>query len=205
MQDAEETEIGNNAIVASLALQALIMTAVGVALWWATGRAVGDFISFSSREVAIGLAIGAAFMATSLAISWIAPQFRRSLIAEQAENAPGSRKPFTPIQAVLISIFAGIGEEALFRGGILITLAGYLHPYAAIAISAALFAFLHLQSRRIILIIFIAGCLYGLAFHISGSLLAVMVGHAVYDIWAMLRSQREMAHQGFYDEKVQDS
>ena len=196
-----QTNISNWKAVALLAAQSVVMVGLGVAIWWFSGRPLDSFISIHSRDIVIGLAIAGGLIAVAITIFFAAPDFRKSILLEQAENAPEFQQPFNAVQIVAISIGAGVGEEVLFRGGLQTLLGDYLPFPLAIATVSALFAVLHLQSRRIAVIIFAVGCIFGLAYYLSGSLLAVILGHTLYDIYALARSQQEMTRQGYYSKQ----
>ena len=97
---------------------------------------------------------------------------------------------------MIVSLGAGIGEEALFRGGVQ-TLAGeYMPAPLAVLVASALFAFVHMAKPPIAAIIFSIGVLFGTIYWQTGSLLMVMIGHALYDVFAIWYLQKEMHRLG---------
>ncbi|PCM43621.1 CPBP family intramembrane glutamic endopeptidase [Marinobacter sp. ANT_B65] len=85
----------------------------------------------------------------------------------------------------LLSVFAGIGEELLFRGA----LQGWLtaHTGAAIAILSAsvLFGLVHYVSFTYFIVATVLGLVLGAAYTFTDSILLVMVWHSVYDMLAL--------------------
>ena len=73
-------------------------------------------------------------------------------------------------------------------------------PVAGIAISALAFALIHMARPLITAIILLIGVVFGLVFWWTGSLLTVMIGHAVYDVWALRVLHRELGRLGYLDD-----
>lgn len=85
----------------------------------------------------------------------------------------------------LLSVFAGVGEELLFRGA----LQGWLveHTNTAVGVLAAsvLFGLVHYASFTYFVVATCLGLVLGLAYAITDSLLLVMIWHGVYDMIAL--------------------
>ncbi|WP_239985739.1 CPBP family intramembrane glutamic endopeptidase [Marinobacter salexigens] len=85
----------------------------------------------------------------------------------------------------LLSVFAGVGEELLFRGA----LQGWLveHTNTAVGVLAAsvLFGLVHYASFTYFVVASCLGLVLGLAYEATESLLLVMVWHGVYDMIAL--------------------
>ena len=101
---------------------------------------------------------------------------------------------------VFISLCAGVGEEALFRGGLQTFLGDYLGAPLAIVLSSAVFAAIHLGKPVITLLLLVVGLIFGTVFWLTGSLLAVTIGHALYDIWALRYLHCEFLRLGLVGE-----
>jgi membrane protease YdiL (CAAX protease family) len=86
---------------------------------------------------------------------------------------------------VLLSLMAGIGEEALFRGVIQAGLAERLPAPVAVGIAALLFGLGHWVSRSYALLAGVIGAYLGLLFLLTGNLLAPIITHALYDVAAL--------------------
>lgn len=89
-------------------------------------------------------------------------------------------------QLAIISILAGICEEALFRGLIQSWLTPLVGPWVAIAIASVAFGFAHPINRAYIIAATVTGIYLGLLFWMTGDLLAPIVAHAVYDFLALI-------------------
>jgi membrane protease YdiL (CAAX protease family) len=87
----------------------------------------------------------------------------------------------------VVSLAAGLGEELLFRGLLLDGLAsgGGVAPALALALSSLAFGLAHPLSRLYVLVVTLAGFWLGGLFLLTGSLLAPIVAHALYDFVAL--------------------
>lgn len=113
----------------------------------------------------------------------------------QFETNP-ALKDFTESPSVALTItlavftigLVPVFEEMMFRGMLQTTLRGYLtRPWAAILITAILFALLHPTTHWPAL--FILGCAFGYAYEKSGSLLRSIFFHALFNGANVLASQ----------------
>ena len=92
----------------------------------------------------------------------------------------------TPLAAlVIISILAGVGEEALFRGVLQQGLARVITPGAALVVLSALFGLVHPVSIAYIVYAAVAGLYFGTLALATDNLVAPMVAHALYDFIAL--------------------
>ncbi|WP_299582799.1 CPBP family intramembrane glutamic endopeptidase [uncultured Microbulbifer sp.] len=89
------------------------------------------------------------------------------------------------VQIVLLSIAAGVCEELLFRGFLQTWLSQLSSPVLGLLGASLVFALLHWASLIYVLLIFFFGLILGLAYQVSGSLLGVIVWHALYDFFAL--------------------
>jgi membrane protease YdiL (CAAX protease family) len=67
---------------------------------------------------------------------------------------------------------------------------------AAIILASLLFVVLHLGSRGVSAFIFAHSLTFGMAYHLTDSLVGVMLAHTSFDIWALAMLQRELAREG---------
>ncbi len=84
-----------------------------------------------------------------------------------------------------ISLLAGLGEETLFRGVIQPGLAGPLGPVAAVAVTSVLFGLCHFLTPTYALMAALIGLYLGTLTEATGSLMAAVVVHALYDFIAL--------------------
>jgi membrane protease YdiL (CAAX protease family) len=90
-----------------------------------------------------------------------------------------------PVALALVALFAGLGEETLFRGVIQPALAMHLPVWAALAGTAALFGIAHWITPTYALLAGIVGAYLGGLLLVSGNLLVPIVAHALYDLVAL--------------------
>ncbi|MEO1252431.1 MAG: CPBP family intramembrane glutamic endopeptidase [Pseudomonadota bacterium] len=97
---------------------------------------------------------------------------------------------FTPVRILLMSLFAGVFEELLFRG-VLQSGIDKIAPVAvAIIASNILFGVLHWRTALYALIAGVIGAWLGLIFWLTGNLLAPMIAHGFYDLVALAVTAR---------------
>lgn len=102
---------------------------------------------------------------------------------------------FTPARILVIALGAGISEEILFRG----VLQGFAMERAPIALAIIgpniLFGLLHARSALYAIIAGLVGCWLGLVYWLSGNLLAPIIAHALYDVYALDITRRAIGLQ----------
>ena len=184
-----------------IGLQALAFIAVSLALWSLSDRPLAAFVTFGAGEAGLGLALALALIATSAALSAALPGYVEWLVRSQARNYPFLKHGLSLRAIVFVSLCAGIGEEAFFRGAMQTLLGDVLPMPVALALASALFALIHFAQPFISALIFVIGCLFGVVYWQTGSLLTVMVAHAVYDVYALWALQRAMHRFGVFDEE----
>lgn len=86
---------------------------------------------------------------------------------------------------ITLSIFAGVGEELLFRGAVQGWLAESVGDLAAIIIASLLFGLVHFISFAYFLVAAGLGLLLGSIYTVSESIVLVMIWHTVYDVIAL--------------------
>lgn len=88
---------------------------------------------------------------------------------------------------VLVSIAAGLGEEALFRGALQPALGQWLGPWGGVAAAAVCFGLAHPMSAPYVVVAAIGGFYLGAVTLLSGELITATVAHALYDMFALWR------------------
>jgi membrane protease YdiL (CAAX protease family) len=91
----------------------------------------------------------------------------------------------------LISLVAGVGEEALFRGVIQMGLANSLGPWGAIVVTAMLFGLVHFITPTYAVLAGLIGVYFGWLMTASENLLLPIVVHVLYDFLALTYVVRE--------------
>ena len=186
-----EEELTEGSLLSMTALQGVALTALGLAIWWSSGRAIEDWISFTSRDLLIGIASTVGLIALAL-VGFLFPRISEYLIRMQRETYGWLTKFNSWRVIIVISFFAGTWEEALFRGGVQVWLMDLVGAPLAIAIASAVFAAVHFSKPAIGFIQFLIGCVLGVIYWQTGSLLGVMIAHFLYDIFALWYLMREM-------------
>jgi membrane protease YdiL (CAAX protease family) len=128
-------------------------------------------------EYLLGLLIG---------LGMIAVPILACQLTDCIDIAPStSVKPFMILAFFIAFLFQGMGEEALFRGYLMTSLARKTHVWVAVIISSLLFSLFHLSNASFSLIAFINIFLFGLFSSIfmlkRGSIWAVGAIHAIWN------------------------
>jgi hypothetical protein len=90
------------------------------------------------------------------------------------------------LQLFVISLIAGISEEAFFRGAIQGSLGDRVGVYIALVMASLLFGAFHLITWTYAIIAAFIGAYLGMLWIWTGSLLTPMVTHGVYDFAALV-------------------
>jgi len=191
--------MASNNIRLSLVIQTVMFVALGYGLWTISGRDSSTFVNVSWRETGLGLAIGLGLIVAMEALFRGFPAWREKIVRLQAHQFTVFGYPLSPATIVFISACAGVGEEALFRGGLQTLTTDHLPVALAVALASIPFTLVHASKPLVAFPQFVIGCLLGLAFFYTGSLLAVMIGHAIYDVFALWCLQREVQRLGLID------
>ncbi|WP_298450047.1 CPBP family intramembrane glutamic endopeptidase [uncultured Marinobacter sp.] len=86
---------------------------------------------------------------------------------------------------LLLSVFAGVGEELLFRGAVQGWLVEHTNTATGVLLASVLFGLVHYASFTYFLVATCLGLVLGAAYAVTDSLLLVMVWHGVYDMLAL--------------------
>ncbi|MEM6858527.1 MAG: type II CAAX endopeptidase family protein [Pseudomonadota bacterium] len=169
-------------ILSLIGLQASAFTLAGWFLWTLASENEGAFATFARWEIGYGIALGGALILSSAALAYAFPKLMEKLVRAQADTYPFLKDKLGIGPIIFLSLCAGIGEEALFRGGVQTLLGVYLPYPHPVLLAACAFAVIHFAKPLNSGLIFAIGCLFGMIYWATGSLLTVMIGHAVYDI-----------------------
>ncbi|WP_114952645.1 CPBP family intramembrane glutamic endopeptidase [Sphingosinicella terrae] len=175
--------------------QGIVFAGIGLLIWHFSGRDLDGFIRWRASDLVVALAMGGAMIGAMQGISRAFPRFM-AWAADRQRMLFSHGRRYRPTHILILAFAAGVGEEALFRGG-LQTLAGdHLPVWAAILVVSLLFTFIHLASVGIAAFIFVISLAFGLVYHLTGSLVGVMLAHALFDVWAIAALQGELVRQG---------
>lgn len=92
------------------------------------------------------------------------------------------------------AVLCPIHEELLFRGFLLPSLALWLPPWAAVALSSLLFAAVH-GDLFAVPNLWWAGSLFGWCYAITGNLLAPIVLHSIFNLFSAVHARWLRAQQ----------
>ncbi len=185
--------------------QAACFTIIGLTLYQFSGRDLATFLSVAPWEIALGAALAGALIALGAALSRLFPDYADWLIRSQAGNYPFLKQRLSLAAITFISFCAGLGEEALFRGGVQLLLGDYLPVSLAILIASLMFALIHFAQPVISALILVIGTIFGVVYWYTGSLTAVIIGHAVYDVYALWALQEGMHRLRVFDDPSEDA
>ncbi|WP_343346651.1 CPBP family intramembrane glutamic endopeptidase [Sphingomicrobium sp. XHP0239] len=168
------------------------MAFAGAGWWWAgrQGLSLTQDLAPSVDAVAMGLAAAVGLYGAILLSRSLLPAVWRDLDALVRKIYAESGLPLTWPAILLLGTAAGIGEEILFRGALQGWLAQDWPIIAAVALPSVLFALLHPYSLAYVAYAFVIGCLLGLLYVVTGSLLAVVIAHGFYDVLALAKLKR---------------
>lgn len=131
-----------------------------------------------------GLAGSVATYAVILLVSRL-PGLIRDSLESQLEQLHRFASDYSWTVLIALSVFAGVGEELLFRGAIQGGLAQHLPDAVAILVASVLFGLVHYLSFTYFVLATGLGLTLGTAYAMTDSLLLVMVWHGVYDMIAL--------------------
>lgn len=136
--------------------------------------------------VPLGLALGVAAACVTVSLGLLVYRLVPAMRKIAAELAPrlvdGTRRS----ELAQVSVFSGVGEEALFRGA--------LQPEVGLVASALIFGAAHVGPDRRYLVwtawALFAGFLFGALYELSGGVLAPMSAHVLHNAATFLLWKR---------------
>jgi membrane protease YdiL (CAAX protease family) len=169
--------------LAALAEGGLVLLALAVGKW--LGAAPFAAFEWSWRGLAWGIAATAPLL---LALRWclrtrFGPVVRLVRLVEErvAPVFAGS----SGVELALVSLLAGVGEEALFRGVLQTALLQHLPLWGAVGLTAVAFGLVHWLTPTYAALATLVGAYLGWIYAASGNLLVPIVAHALYDLVAL--------------------
>ncbi|MEW6637892.1 MAG: CPBP family intramembrane glutamic endopeptidase [Actinomycetota bacterium] len=162
---------------------------VVVAVLWNTLR--GRETEFLGDSILASLALGVLTAVGTLTLGLLAYRLLPALRSLSDELGPRLVDGTDYGSLVLISVFSGVGEEALFRGAV--------QEEFGLVPAAIIFGLLHVGPNRRYLAwtawAVLAGFVFGYLYALTGGLLAPMVAHSLHNaatfvIWKRSRSAK---------------
>ena len=169
--------------------QQVVFFALGAVVGVMGGYWTASLFLPTPAALATGVGLALALVAAFRLLPHLAPRsaaaFDATLIALWQRLALN----WSPFTVVVLAVTAGVGEEALFRT-LQLWAGSYLPAWLVIPAVALLFGAAHAASRLYFVAATLFGLLFAVVFHLGGSLLALMLAHAGYDLWAIERLRR---------------
>lgn len=131
-----------------------------------------------------GIAGGIATYAVIMMLTWLPGLFRDSL-ETQMEQLHRFACNYSWSALVALAVFAGVGEELLFRGAIQGWLAQHVPEAVAVVATSVLFGLVHYLSFTYFVLATGLGLVLGTVYALTDNLLLVMIWHGVYDMIAL--------------------
>jgi membrane protease YdiL (CAAX protease family) len=159
----------------------------GAFAWgWIFGCAPFADASFGIRAATIGVAAAIppfCFFYWTLRSGVPGVVRHRQMMEEVIRPLLGS---WSVVQLAVISLFAGVCEEALFRGAIQGSLTQRMGTWWALILASMAFGAAHLITWTYAIIVVFIGLYLGLLWLWTGNLVAPITAHAVYDFVALV-------------------
>lgn len=185
------------------ALGAMLMpAALGIAL----GMSV-DLRPFFKLDIAAALIGFTAVAPLALLLRWFMKTGWRPLAefrTSQLEFFAGIGFGLTRPRIVTLAIIAGVSEELMFRGVLQEIIDRRFGIAAAIAATSVIFGLLHARTVLYAVIATMVGAYFSLLFLATGSLIAPIVAHAVYDFIAFEWTRIALDRRAAISPAVQD-
>jgi len=172
----------------TLALEGGLLVAAGL-LALPLEKHFWDGASFSTAAVATGILVGVILIALVLAFVE-SPVRITSTIRRDVDNIVGLFQQATLFDLLLVSVLAGVCEEAFFRGFLQLLLLEHLGTATAVLLASVVFGLLHWVSPAYALFATILGLGFGCLYVLTDNIVIPMVAHAAYDFVALLYAMR---------------
>lgn len=146
---------------------------------------------FALGPVPLGLILGSATAAATVCAGLAVYRLVPAMRSVAQELAPRLVEGASTGELVLLSVFSGVGEEALFRGA--------MQPEFGFVATSLIFGLVHVgPDRRYLawtLWAIFAGFLFGALYEATGGLLAPTVAHVLHNATVLLLWRRSRARR----------
>ena len=151
------------------------------------------------NQLGLGVGLAAVLGLVFTILDYIPWSKLREVSQKTKEVINESLKNSSHFNRLLVCLLAGVGEEVLFRGFIFVVIFEFwpwglefnLNIIAAIIVSSVLFGLGHSISLLYFILTALLGAAFCLVFLWTGSLIAPIVAHALYDFYAMESALKE--------------
>jgi len=162
-----------------------ILIVLAWSLGWLFGAQPFDRVHLKWQAMALGVGATCPLL---LAMWWCSrSQWRpfRSLMFEVEDKVIPLFASCSQFELILVSMLAGVGEEALFRGVLQTLLANLMNSWVALVGTSALFGLGHFISPTYAVLAGLLGLYLGGLSIAHNNLLVAIVTHALYDYIAL--------------------
>ncbi len=163
---------------------------LAVGLGWLLGYPPADLIQWDLDSVIWGV-----FATLPLiGVIWLAIRTEWRLLRHVLQVVKDQLLPLLsgcgPIKLAIIALFAGFGEEMLFRGVLQNWVADFypkdLGAYIGLIVASVIFGIVHWVTVAYAVLAMLIGLYLGVLWMLFGNLLVPALVHSLYDFWAML-------------------
>jgi len=169
----------------------LVCFAVFLGRW--QGIHFWEDLNYGSIQVVIGIACSIPLLALVLLLHKI-PIKALDQTRSDFDMVIAMFKNATVLDILVVSIMAGVCEEALFRGFLQPWIGVFVSPTGTIFLIAILFGLAHCVSRSYFVFAFLMSVALSTQLHHFDNLVVPVVTHATYDFLALFYGTRIMAH-----------
>ena len=169
------------------------LLAAAVLLGWGLGEHFWIDATVSAGAIVTGAALGLVLLALAV-VAVDGPFPVTSGIRRDIDRMMGIFRDASMVDLLLISILAGMGEEAFFRGFLQAAAAGQIGVPAAVILVSLCFGALHWISPGYAAFAAILGLAFGILYLYTENIVVPMVAHAGYDFAALVYGLRYRGH-----------
>lgn len=170
---------------------------IAVIAGWLLDLPLWETVRWESRAIAMGAGATLPLFGLLFLVEWMPGRVFAVLRQILDQTVAPLFRSATLWEIAMVSLVAGLGEEAFFRGIIQRGVARMMAPQGytgtldagtvlPILVGAILFGFAHPLSRLYIILTTAIGAYLGVLFTVTGNLLVPVVTHAMYDFFAIL-------------------
>lgn len=165
------------------------LVVLAFALGWLSGERFWVDASFTLYAIGLGLLGCAPLVVAAIGLANAEWRWARSL-QHDFDRLIELFRACTVTDLFIVSLLAGVGEEALFRGVLQAYAADLMHPWLAIAIVSIIFGALHAVSRAYAIGVTVIGVYLGAIYYWTDNIVVPMIIHGAYDFIALIYAVR---------------
>jgi membrane protease YdiL (CAAX protease family) len=164
----------------------IIMLVIALAVIYLKGSSIGYWGHLGIVEAIVYGVLGGIVAYLVMYLTYLIPGDFMDDLKQQLSSIKVALDKMADWQLICLAIAAGVAEEFLFREVLQRWLVTEMGIISGIVLASLAFGLAHAISIPYIIITFIIGVILGILFEYSGSLVLVMLIHAVYDAIAFM-------------------